>query len=823
MGVNRLGDGVCRGMRAGLMSTASVAVIVMAAVMAPEIAAAQSPAPAQASIEREVQFDIPAQDLNGALIAFARSAGVQVFYEASSVQGRQGGAVSGRLSVAEGLNRLLSGSGYTYHFTGPNTVALDPLPANGAMNLSPVTVQGTAPTPAQAEIDNLPPVYAGGQVARGSKLGILGNRDVMDTPFNTTSYTSDLMENQQARSLADVLENDPSVRFTTSGGHVMENFTIRGFEVMADEVAFNGMYGVAPEGHVPAEFVERVEVLKGPSALLSGVSPSGGVGGSVNLVPKRAGDDPLTRVTVDYASEMQLGTHVDVGRRFGTDNRVGVRVNTVVRDGDTELDGQSKERLLGSLGADYRGEDFRLSLDAYGTREINDGGSPMMVGFASTVTRALAPPDSSTNLFRNTKGEQNSVGAQLRGEYDITRDITAYAAVGGKTSGYEGLITSTHSMNTAPDGTSGTIRVVNQSGNVHTESVEGGLKGRFQTGPVGHELVMSANSVSEQEDRSYTMVNYNNIYNMYHSADIGFTTAPGDPSRFADTSLSSIALADTLSALDERVLLTLGLRRQSIGVKGYTANTGALSSNYRDHAVTPAVGLVVKPFPLPISIYGNYIEGLTQGGRVTDTGAANYGEVFAPYRTKQQEVGVKWDAGRITNTLSAFRITKPTLSSNTTTHVSTQSDQVNQGLEWNVFGELSESVRALGGVTYMRSELKKTASGRYDGNEAFGTPNWLANLGLEWDLPWVSGLTLDGRAVYTGPQYINSANTLKMPDWWRFDLGARYVVNVRNQDVTLRANVYNLFDRDYWVGSFSDGYVTLSAPRTFMLSASVDF
>jgi len=97
-------------------------------------------------------------------------------------------------------------------------------PPAGALPAVTVTASPTGP-------EALPPVYAGGQVATGARLGLLGNVDVMDTPFNTTSFTSELIENQQARTLADVVRNDPSVRYTTSSGHAYENFRIRGFDV----------------------------------------------------------------------------------------------------------------------------------------------------------------------------------------------------------------------------------------------------------------------------------------------------------------------------------------------------------------------------------------------------------------------------------------------------------------------------------------------------------------------------------------------------------------------------------------------------------------
>ena len=109
----------------------------------------------------------------------------------------------------------------------------------------------------------------------------------MDAAFNITAYSEELIRDQNAATVAAVLENDSSVRFTTNTGHVNENYVIRGFDVNASEVAFNGLYGLAPDSHVPTEMIERVELLKGPGALLGGMAPSGAVGGVVNVVSKK--------------------------------------------------------------------------------------------------------------------------------------------------------------------------------------------------------------------------------------------------------------------------------------------------------------------------------------------------------------------------------------------------------------------------------------------------------------------------------------------------------------------------------------------------------
>src|SRR5207253_10509117 len=120
--------------------------------------------------------------------------------------------------------------------------------------------------------------------------GLLGNKGVMDTPFAVTNYTAQRLEDQQAITLAEVLNSDPSTRFTGQVGGVTDSFYIRGFPINEgnlSEIAFDGVYGVSPNYHLFTEYLERVEVLKGPAALLYGMSPNSGVGGVVNVVPKR--------------------------------------------------------------------------------------------------------------------------------------------------------------------------------------------------------------------------------------------------------------------------------------------------------------------------------------------------------------------------------------------------------------------------------------------------------------------------------------------------------------------------------------------------------
>ena len=687
--------------------------------------------------------------------------------------------------------------------------------------LQVVNVSANAEKPA-----DLPSTYAGGQVATGARLGALGNQSVMDTPFNLTSYTAELIEDQQARTVADVMANDPAVRFTTSSGHSYENYRIRGFDVSSSELAINGMYGLTPIGHVPLEFVERVEVLKGPSALFGGMAPGGGVGGVINLVPKRADDEPLARVSVGYQSESQTGTSIDLGRRFGERKELGVRINGSYSDGDTELNGQSKKREFLSGAFDYRGDDLTASLDAYYNKESFSGGTSAMYWFQNStpIPSALDP---STNLFPGASGTLETKAVMARAEYTINQQLSAFVGVGVMGFEQSGFINGTHARNIAANGN---FTAATNGTRSYTDSVstEAGLRSRFSTGTVGHELVLQATNL-EQESGSATnsVSTTSNIYNPVTT--LVMPASPGTAPKTSETTLSSLGLMDTLSFMKDRVQLTLGLRHQTVKTTNYNATTGAVTQpTYNKSAVTPALGLIVKPWGANVSLYANYVQGLSKGDTVTDVLATNKNVVFAPYKTEQKEVGVKWDAGVFTNTASLFEITKPTLialGSSTNPTYTDEGEKRVRGLEWNTFGQLTHNVRLLGGATYSQGVQTKTAYNQYDGNVAIGVPRWQGNLGAEWDTSWLSGLTLSGRVITTSSQYLDAANQQAIPNWTTLDVGARYTTKMNGHKTVLRLNVTNVFDKHYWSGSFSDSYsmATLGAGRTISASATMDF
>lgn len=697
-----------------------------------------------------------------------------------------------------------------------------------APTLETVTVEASA----DASAEGLAKPFAGGQVARGARVGLLGQQDIMETPFQLRSYTNALIQDQQAKSVGEVLLNDPSVRLARGFGNFQELYVLRGQPMYSDDIAYNGLYGLLPRQYVASELFERVEVLHGASAFLNGAAPGGSnLGGSINLVPKRAGNEALSRVDLGVRSGGQVSAAVDLSRRFGPEDSTGVRLNAVRRTGDTAIDRESRGLTAVGLGLDWRSRDVRLSADVGYQKDKLKAGRPNLTPAATFVPEV---PDNKNNYAQPwTYSNAEDVFGSARAEWDLSDQVTAWVAGGIKRGQEDNSLASPTMVSRAGIASTGRFDNTRED---DVETGEIGLRARFATGNVKHQLVASASWLRHEERNAWAMFSGGSfpidIYDPVGSARPGTNLGSGNlsnPLRSLDDRLQSYALADTLSFHDDRVLLTLGLRHQTIEQTSFSNATGAQTGNYRESTTTPVAGLVFKATPA-LSLYANYVEGLVKGDVAPTTAnslpVANAGQVFSPYRAKQKEIGVKWQQGGLGATAALYTMDKP---------VSYVQDQVfgafgkqrYRGLELSVFGEPVKGLRVLGGVSYTQAKLQQTAGGVFQGNDAIGVPRRQLTLGGEWDVPGVQGLALNARLIHTSSQYANAANTLKVKDWTRTDLGVRYMMDIGNDRLlTLRARVDNVFDKQYWasVGGYpGSNYLVQSAPRTFALSASVDF
>jgi iron complex outermembrane receptor protein len=685
---------------------------------------------------------------------------------------------------------------------------------------------------ADASAQGLPKDFAGGQVARGGRIGLLGNVDMMDTPFNTTNYTHALIQDQQARSVADVVQNDPSVRVARGFGNYQELYVIRGFAVNSDDLAYNGLYGLLPRQFVASELLERVEVFRGANSFVNGAAPGGGgIGGMINLVPKRAPNAPLNQVTLGVESGGQLYGAFDLARRFGPEGRAGLRINGARRDGDTAVDREGRELSVFSVGADYRGRGWRVSADAgYQNHRLDKARPSVTVAAGLPILEA---PDADSNWAQPwTVSKERDVFGTLRAEVDLGKDSVAWAAFGARKGDESNILASADVF--ALDGSATMSRFDNvREDEVRTGEI--GARTTLRTGAIGHTLSATASGFHSESRNAFALGNAlvnTNIYRPLDAAAPGYLDYPGgnmsDPLLTRKTILSSAAIADTLSFAGDKVLLTLGLRHQRIKDAGYDYATGVQNSRYESSANTPVAGLVYKPVE-GVSLYANYIEALQPGTVATSFDRkklfANEGQVLAPYTSRQKEIGVKVDAGKFGASAALFTTSQPQTNVLNNTF-GLFGEQRNRGLELSVFGTPAKGLRLLGGATLLDTQQRHTYNGATDGREAIGVPEMQFNLGADWSVPGVQGLSLNARAVHTSDQFADATNLQRLPSWTRLDIGATWMTRVMARDVTLRARIDNVANRSYWASSGGYpgfGYLVAGAPRTVSLTGTIDF
>lgn len=675
--------------------------------------------------------------------------------------------------------------------------------------------------------------YAAGKLKKSANLGALGNQNVIDTPFSFISYSDQLIQDQQASTVSEVLRNDPSVRETTNAGHLNENVQVRGFSVGFEDYNLNGLFGMAPTGRIPTDIVDSITLLKGPTALVTGMPPAGSIGGVVMVQTKRATKE-LAQVSAMYEDNGYYKSGFDVSRRFGQNKEFGARVSGSYGQGEHIIDGMQDKNSTGVIALDYTTDQLKINLDAYAVRDERKNGSPAMVGFvpctsSSKATACTTPyqlsnaPAGDTNYFRHIQGQQNSQYAGLSGEYKFNPNFKVYGGFGYAQKEYSGHLFGTRLIvNNTVTGASSSqyYRVGSKENNFAANT---GFESKFDTGSIKHTVGLRADYLNRKYSQHATATSSAFTTNLYNPNSNG--AMPTDYPKivpYADNDYLSYTLSDQLSMLDDKLQLILAARYQDIHTRNLYKNT-----SYSSDKVSPSVGIVIKPFGDNLSFYASYIEGLSEGVTVSDityATATNKGETFAPYQTKQYEIGAKYQAGSWLNTFALFQIEKPEVYQDTTTlAVKDDAQTRSRGVEWAFSGNLSNDLSVMGNLAYTDAKYQKSGTASLVGNTVYGVPDFTARLNFDYKIPMLEGLTANAGATYVSKQYLNTTNTLELPDYTIFDMGAKYQTKLGGVDTTFRATIDNLANKKYWAGVFNSNYAIVGEARTYKLGVTFDF
>lgn len=666
---------------------------------------------------------------------------------------------------------------------------------------------------------------AGGQVARTADYGVLGNRDTMTTPFNMTTFTDKAITDIQANNITDVIAMDASTNNQTLSG-ASQAWAIRGFRAQQQDVSFNGLHGIAPRFYTGVEGIDRVEVLKGASALLYGMSPNGSVGGNINYVPKRAKQGEYQNsIKLSYGDGHQFGQQIDVGERTA-DNKWGVHFTGYHTNGSTSFKDEKIQTNSAFLGIDRQGSNSRLYVDA-GYVYSNIDNPQYRVQFAGiTNTRIqnnyinrFGLPTANHNEkygLADTYRHVTEKFAVSRYEYDFSKHLTAFAALGMRHTKMDYVY---NDFRYQANGST-QYRLHNNNHINKALSAEVGLKGQFNTGFVKHEVTGVATRLAWKRYMTNETGAWTAMNRLTPSTVSSYDHTYGWGAELNDSNLlTGFALTDVISTKDDKWTFILGGRYQHISQ--VMNKTG---KSYKESAFSPAFGVIHK-LNDTTSVYANYMQGLSAGDLV-DSNYANEGEVLSPYKTKQFEVGAKFNTGKFLTTVSAFQMEQAgslVESRNGLDYLTDGGRVRNRGLEVSIAGEPKEGTRVMGSVMYLLSRYHKAPTS-YEGNEVIGTPRWQAVARVEQDIKSVKGLSVNARVNYQGPAYIDQWNTYKVGGRVTWDLGAKYEFKgFGSHPMTVRADVYNVFNKDYWNAMSNNPAIYVGKGRTAVISLETRF
>lgn len=672
----------------------------------------------------------------------------------------------------------------------------------------------------------------------------------LDTPLTINVIPNTLIESQQAQGLLDALRNTAGVSPAQTSTTVYANIAIRGINVEnRGNYRLNGVLPIVNLIDLPLEDKDRVEALKGASALYYGFTAPSGI---INLTMKRATADPYFATTLFGNQYGQLGGHVDAGNTWGM---FGARVNAVYASVDPGIDHTAGHRSLLAAALDFNPTDslsFSLDAEHIYKKVVEPGVFRIIRSPAPTLAdpypRMELPPllDTSANFgpdWATNRAEERNVLAKV--DWRISPAWVASASYGNshlvRDRHFNSIDLDTYGPNTNGIGQ---LSVGLQPGatfdnrNYRAEIV-GAVKVWFMT----HELLVGA---SQNIRDAFNTVNTNAtcpgatptaprvtcVQNVFDPVDIPETAFPlrtGSQTRIDDVGyylFDRIEMASWLQLLG-------GVRRSDYEESNRV--TGAVT--FKDEPTSISYGAVVKPWEW-MSIYGTYIEGLESTAAAPNT-AANFGVQLGATDSEQREAGIKIEPypGLLAQ-VAYFNIERGS------TYINGQNLYVLdgrgrfEGVEFSLTGEVTQdwSLYATGQfldakqisgadtvVTTNPTTGAVTVAPTLVGRKIENTPERTFSLASEYRLSGlIPGLSVNAAAYYVGERAINQFNQAFTPSYTLFDVGAAYQGELFGNPVVFRVTAQNVADKQYF-SSTGGNILSQGPPRMIKFSVQTRF
>ena len=762
-------------------------------------------------------FALAAKPLPQALSDFTRVTGISVVYTDEAPYAIKAPAITGQMSAAQAMQRLLGNSGFTFRQIDARTLALEPLPTDGALNLGATTINGAAL--ASDTTSYQPPPTS--SVMRSHGL-------LLETPQTVNVVPAQVMRDQQPRNLDDALTNISGITQANTLGSTQDAVMLRGFgDNRNGSIMQDGMPLV--QGRALNSTAERVEVLKGPSSLLYGIQDPGGV---VNIVSKKPELIQSTSLTVRGSTfgdgKNGSGGNLDTTGPIG-DSGLAYRLIVDHEDEDYWRNyGTHRESLIAPSLAWY-GDNTKL-LFAYEHREFL---SPFDRGTAIDPktnhplnipsTRRLDEP------FNNMEGRSDLY--RFEADHDLNDDWKAHFGYSWNRETYDASqvrvvkVNANGTLTRSMDGTQGALTT--------DRFATASLEGKVNVAGMQHDLTFGLDDEYRKIYRADLIrqaprgtFNYNDP--VYGNEVAGTTVSAPDSNQMDLLRSDSLFLQDAIHLTDQWILVG-GARYQmydQYAGKGvpFTANTDGNGQKW-----VPRAGLVYR-YTDELSFYGSYTESFKPNSTIAPL--ANKSVLdgsLEPEQSKSWELGTKLDIpGRITASAALFNIEKRNVlvqvGDGLTSVYSVAGKVRSRGLELDASGQLTDKWSVIGSYAYTDAEV--TEDPEYKGNRLQNVAKNTGSLSAVYDFGSILGgdqLRVGAGARYVGERAGDAANSFDLPGYTVADAFATYDTKIEGQKVKFQLNVKNLFDRTYYTSAVNTQFVSIGDARQVSVSSTLEF
>lgn len=768
-------------------------------------------------------YNLPAAPLASTLNQIASQAGIALALDPGLANGRTSAPVNGQYDGIGALHAALRGTGLQLQQSSVGTYSLIEQ-KDGSVSLPDTDINARmSASEGSAE--------AGYRVESVRNVGALGGMKLQDTPYSMSVASQEFLKNTQATSIDDVFKRNPATQLfaPTTAGYASA-VSVRGFSGAGNlNIANDGLrFSNSADGGNFIEDTEQLEIITGLTGFLYGPAQPGGL---ANYVLKRPTYSRYNSVTLGNAGGENYYLHGDFGGPIDPEGTLAYRVNLLTQDGETAIDLQKRRRQMISLALDWNvNEDLLLQFDASHRKSSTRGLSNYWY-----VPPGIERPDASS--LKNDKlysqkwsfSDMETDKAGVRANWRLNEVFTLRSAFAAQQYNNEYTYT-------GPTLTSATTysQPIYAFAPTDTEEKSGYLflDAAFNTGWLEHKMTLGYQGNTARTKQHVDHIPFPGPQYTSPVGDISLGDQPqvGKPGysighgekRLANSIESNNFLLGDIITFNEQWSTILGVTQTQIKsyanefVYAKAFGTPETETKYNKSKTSPNISLIYKPVPW-LTTYATYIEGMQAGGAVPVDGR-NAGEILPPQVSEQYEIGAKATVGETLVTLALFNIDKPNNYKNSLGFYTQDGRQENNGLEFSVTGKVLPELSVVGGITLIDAQIKKTEIVANEGNAPTNVAKQLAKVYAEYDLNELPGFALTGGAYYTGKQYTDEANHDSLPSFTTFDAGARYKMQVAQNDLTLRVNVSNLTNKEYWLNSFY-----LGDPRTVAFSAQFEF